>query len=61
MSTKNTKYTENNLQISRKRSLSINSSDAVNKKRSGSTSKRFRSLLTCVVCDANAHGIEKKY
>ncbi|CAF3352486.1 unnamed protein product [Rotaria sp. Silwood1] len=62
MSTRRTKYTENNLQIenneqvSRKRSLSIHTSQKVNKKISGPTSKRYKILLTCVICNGDAHG-----
>jgi len=62
MSNKNRKTSENNFQIEnnkqhlRKRSLSINSSHDVNKKKPGSTSKRYKSLLTCVICSGDAHG-----
>ncbi|CAF0791212.1 unnamed protein product [Rotaria sp. Silwood1] len=62
MSTRRTKYTEKNLQIenneqvSRKRSLSIHTSQQVNKKISGPTSKRYKILLTCVICNGDAHG-----
>jgi len=47
---------KNNEQRSTKRSLSINSSHEINKKKSGSTSKRYRVILTCVVCNGDAHG-----
>ncbi|CAF3696708.1 unnamed protein product [Adineta steineri] len=47
---------ENNQRISTKRSLSTQSSTELNKTKSESTSKRQKSLLICVVCDADAHG-----
>ena len=63
MSNKKIKNSENNLQVENndrilmKRSLSTNSSNDINKKKSGPTSKRYKSLLTCVVCNADAHGM----
>ncbi|CAF4682293.1 unnamed protein product [Rotaria sp. Silwood2] len=62
MSNRRTKHTENNLpaetneQLSRKRSLSIHASQQTNKKTSALTSKRYKTLLTCVVCSGDAHG-----
>ncbi|CAF2966021.1 unnamed protein product [Rotaria sp. Silwood2] len=62
MSNRRTKYTKNNFQVenneqfSRKRSLSIHTSQQINKKISGPTSKRYKILLTCVVCNDDAHG-----
>ena len=37
-------------------SLSINSSNNVIKEKSGSTPKRYKSCLICMVCDGDAHG-----
>jgi len=62
MSNKKIKRTENDFKLdnreqrSAKRSVSINSSHEVKKKKSGSTSKRYKALLTCVICDGDAHG-----
>ncbi|CAF1257390.1 unnamed protein product [Adineta steineri] len=53
---KNNVHLENNQRISTKRSLSTQSSTELNKTKSESTSKRQKSLLICVVCDADAHG-----
>jgi hypothetical protein len=47
---------DNHEQRSAKRSVSIKSSHEVNKKKSGSTSRRYKALLTCVICDGDAHG-----
>jgi len=47
---------DNHEQPSVERSVSISSSQEVNKKTSGSILKRYKALLTCVVCDADAHG-----
>ena len=44
----------NNIEFSRKRSLSSTFSNESNKK--SSRSKRYKSLLTCVICDGDAHG-----
>jgi hypothetical protein len=62
MSNKKIKRIVNNFQVdndeqrSAKRSVSISSSHEVNKKKSGSTSKYYKALLTCVICDGDAHG-----
>jgi hypothetical protein len=48
---------KNNDHILKKRSLSINPSNDVNKNKSEPTSKRFKPLLTCVVCNGDAHGM----
>ncbi|CAF3684405.1 unnamed protein product [Rotaria sordida] len=62
MSNRQVKHNENNLQVennrqlSRKRSLSIHKSQRVDKKYSGPTGKRYKALLTCVVCNGDAHG-----
>ncbi|CAF0987812.1 unnamed protein product [Rotaria sordida] len=62
MSNRRVKHNENNLQVennrqlSRKRSLSIHKSQRVDKKYSGPTGKRYKALLTCVVCNGDAHG-----
>jgi hypothetical protein len=47
---------DNHEEPSGKRSVSISSSHEVKKKKSGSTSKRYKALLTCVICDGDAHG-----
>jgi hypothetical protein len=47
---------DNHEQRSAKRSVSIISSHEVNKKKSKSTSRRYKALLTCVICDGDAHG-----
>ncbi|CAF4080366.1 unnamed protein product [Adineta steineri] len=52
---KNSLHLENNQRISTKRSLSTQLSTELNKTKSGSTSKRQKSPLICVVCDADAH------
>ncbi|CAF4085016.1 unnamed protein product, partial [Adineta steineri] len=54
--TNNHVHLENNQRILTKRSLSTQSSTELNKTKSGSTSKRQKSPLMCVVCDADAHG-----
>jgi len=54
--TKNSFEAENNEQCSRKRSLSINSSHGINKKKPGMHGKRYKSLLICVICNGDAHG-----
>ncbi len=58
MSNKKMKRTENNFQVENheQRSLSTHSSNEVNKKKSGSTSKRYKLLLTCIICEGDAHG-----
>ncbi len=63
MSNKKIKRTENDFKLdnreqrSAKRSVSISSSHEVKKKKkSGSTSKRYKANLTCVICDGDAHG-----
>jgi hypothetical protein len=43
-------------QNSVKCSLSTISSHEINKQKAGSTPKRYRLLLTCVVCNGDAHG-----
>ena len=47
---------ENHEERLAKHSVSTNLSHEVNKKKSGSTSKRYKALLTCVICDGDAHG-----
>jgi len=65
MANKKIKRIENNSQVdnheqrSAERSVSISSSQEVNKKTSGSASKRYKALLTCAICDADAHGNSK--
>ncbi|CAF1378910.1 unnamed protein product [Adineta steineri] len=49
-------HLENNQRISIKRSLSTQLSTELNKTKSGSTSKRYKLPLMCVVCDDSAHG-----
>ncbi len=62
MSNTQVRYNTNNMQVDKhsqppkKRKLSTNSSYEVNKKRPGPTSKRYKVLLTCVVCNGDAHG-----
>jgi hypothetical protein len=62
MASKNIKKTENNFQVenneqsSTKRSLAINLSHEVNKKNSISTSRHYKVLLTCDICNGDAHG-----
>ncbi|CAF1460863.1 unnamed protein product [Adineta steineri] len=53
---KNDLHLENDHRITTKRSLSTQLSTELNKTKSGSTSKRQKSLLICVVCDDGAHG-----
>ena len=46
--------------ITRKRSLSTSLSNQENKKKFRSvTAKRYKSLLTCTICDGDAHGNEQ--
>ena len=66
MSSKTKKSTTNSVQVrtqdstTRKRSLSTSLSNQENKKKSRSaTAKRYKSLLTCTVCDGDAHGDER--
>lgn len=54
--TENTLQVENTEQVSRKRSSSNATSHQGNKKTSGATSRRYKTLLTCVVCSGDAHG-----
>ncbi|CAF1105658.1 unnamed protein product [Adineta steineri] len=54
--TKNNVHFENNQRISTKRSLLTQSFTELNKTKSGSTCKRYKSSLICVVCDDVAHG-----
>jgi len=62
MSTKTIKNNANNIQVRSNRqrrtksSLSTNAAHEVNKKQIISTSKRNKALLTCVICDGDAHG-----
>jgi hypothetical protein len=60
-SIKNDVHVKNNVQPSRKRSLLINSSNPVDKKKPETTGKRYKSLLTCVICNGDAHGNLKKF
>lgn len=55
-SNENILQVDNNERLSKKRSLSTSTSNQVHKKTSGSTSKRYKSLLICVVCAGDAHG-----
>lgn len=56
MSNKRTKNAEINEQRSRKRSLPINSPNEVNKKKNDGPARRYKVLLTCLICNGAAHG-----
>jgi hypothetical protein len=47
---------ENNEQHPTKRLLSTNAVHEVHKKQPESTPKHYKVLLTCVICDGDAHG-----
>jgi hypothetical protein len=47
---------ENNEQRPTKRLLSTNAAREINKKQAGPPSKRYKLLLTCVICDGDARG-----
>jgi hypothetical protein len=57
MPNKKIKTNENNKRTSMKRPLLTNSSKDVNKNKSGSAAKRYKSLLICVVCNGDAYGM----
>jgi hypothetical protein len=61
MPNKKIKTSENNKRTSMKRSLVTNSSKDVNKNKSRSAAKRYKSLLICVVCNGVAYGMLIKY
>ena len=52
----NSVHGANNQRETIERSLSSHSSNDKSKKKSGTTSRRYKSLLICVVCDGDAHG-----
>jgi ribosomal protein L44E len=62
MSNIQVRHNANNMQADKhgqrpkKRSLSTNSSHNINKNKPASTLKRYKVLLTCVVCNGDAHG-----
>jgi hypothetical protein len=62
MPTKRVKNNANNVQVGsnkqrrKKPSLSTNAAHEVNNNEIISTSKRFKVILTCVICNGDAHG-----
>jgi hypothetical protein len=62
MSSKRIKRNANNIQVENneqrptKRLLSTNAAREISKEHTGPPSKRYKVLLTCGICDGDAHG-----